>query len=664
MTRQQFAALITIVTLLGACLTLAATASAQNDDGVSLAASAGFDGIYKQRAAIPIWVDVSNQGAPLEATIAVAVGDPSFGNAVVYTAPVSLPSQSDKRVPLYIYLPEFGADITVRLLAGDRLVAETSTPILSRLATSDLLYGVVSPEPGTLAFLRSVTAGRDDASVAFLSLDDLPDIAPGWQALDVLVLDDTDTSRLSRDQRTALSAWLENGGQLIVTGGPGGTTTASGVAEFLPVTVTGSEAVTELPTLSAFAGSDFPSDGPYVIATSEMGDGEALLTESGNVLLARRPVGRGTVYFLALDPKLDPLRGWAGATVIWETIVASVPSAPPWGNGLQDGFATGSAISAIPGLELPSIWQLIIFLMIYTLVIGPVNYLVLRRIRRPELAWVTIPALVVLFSITTLFTGFRIRSNTALLNGMAVSFGHIDAATIRTQTAAGLYSPRRDTYTLEMPYETTVFPFGTGFGPLQSGGNLETIERSAVVSVRGVQADTSELNTFLVESFEPEPGMSGEAYLEERNGTRTMNVSITNGTSATLENATLIVGESQIALGDLAEGESRSVSQPLPAEPSSPEGTAINPIFSDPSFLLGTSDYFSDATVFPRWQLLQALAGGFELTTELPAPDQTVTLAGWIRQTGVPIDAPGELLERSGDTIYFLEIPVQASAGE
>lgn len=661
MTHRQLAALLALVVLLTTALPLPRPATAQEGVGVTLAASAGFDGFYKDRTAVPVWVDVANTGAPLEATIAVTVGDSSFGDSTFYTAPVSLPSGSAKRVPLYVYLPEFGADISVQLLAGDELIAETGTSSLSRMAAADLLYGVISPEPGALAFLGTVPAGREEAAVAFLTLDDLPDIAPGWQALDLLVLDDSDSSRLSREQQDALATWIENGGQLVVTGGPGGATTAAGVAELLPVTVTGSDTVSELPALAAFARTDLGSGGPFVVATSELNDGEVILAEGETILMARRPVGRGAVFFLALDPRLDPLRGWAGAAVLWEMIAASAPTAPPWGSGLRDSFAAGSAISAIPGLELPSIWQLIAFLLIYTVVIGPVNYLILRRMRRPELAWVTIPAFVLLFSIITLFTGFRTRGNAALLNEMAVSFGHIDAASLRTQTAAGLYSPRRDSYTLELPYTTTVLPLSAGFGPLRSGGNLDAIERSAVVRLRGVQADTSELNTFMVESFEPQPGVTAQATLTERDGAQTMNVNVSNGSAMTLENATLIAGETQIALGDLAAGESRSVSQPVPPLPASPAATAINPIVADPSFLLGTSDYFSDAAVFPRYQLLQALGGAFELRlAELPRPDEMIALAGWINETSVPVDAPGEMLERTGDTLYFLEIPVQS----
>ena len=44
-------------------------------------------------------------------------------------------------------------------------------------------------------------------------------------------------------------------------------------------------------------------------------------------------------------------------------------------------------------------------MLLYTAIIGPINFLILRRINRRELAWITIPALVLLFSAITFFTG-------------------------------------------------------------------------------------------------------------------------------------------------------------------------------------------------------------------------------------------------------------------
>ena len=147
--------------------------------------------------------------------------------------------------------------------------------------------------------------------------------------------------------------------------------------------------------------------------------------------------------FLALDPKLAPLAGWSGQAVVWQTIATLSPAPGPWANGIQDGYAATQAVASIPGLRLPSVWQLLLFLFAYTLVIGPINFLVLRRLRRRELAWVTIPVLVLLFSAITFFTGFRTRGGAAVLNEMSVAYGSVEAERVRTQSIVGLYSPRR-----------------------------------------------------------------------------------------------------------------------------------------------------------------------------------------------------------------------------
>jgi hypothetical protein len=149
--------------------------------------------------------------------------------------------------------------------------------------------------------------------------------------------------------------------------------------------------------------------------------------------------------------------------------VAALSPTQPWGYGIQDSYAAAQAISSIPGLRLPSVWQLLLFLFAYTLVIGPINFLVLRRLRRRELAWVTIPVLVLLFSAITFFTGFRTRGGATVLNEMSVAYGSVAAERVRTQSVVGLYSPRRGRYDLSLAYDTTAVPFGQGFARCRRG---------------------------------------------------------------------------------------------------------------------------------------------------------------------------------------------------
>src|SRR5690606_2061153 len=174
--------------------------------------------------------------------------------------------------------------------------------------------------------------------------------------------------------------------------------TAASLTDLLPVTVDGSRSVDDLPGLRERIGIEFRDPGPYVVATSSLRSGELIFRQDELPLLARQSIGRGSVYFLALDPRLAPLLDWDGSEAIWAAIASRVPSGSNWGSGPQNSYAATEAVSSLPSLTLPSILQLLAFLLVYTIVVGPLNYWVLKRRNQLERAWITIPVLVVIFS--------------------------------------------------------------------------------------------------------------------------------------------------------------------------------------------------------------------------------------------------------------------------
>lgn len=636
------------------------------DGGLELTAAAGFDGLYEPSQAVSLVVSARNDGAAVDGEIHVLSSGAGDSGGLIFSAPLSLPTGADKRVPLTIYVPPFGGSLIVRLISDGVVLAETRTNRLNSVSRDDLFYGVISPDPGGLAFLETIPGSRADAAVAYLSLADLPEVASAWDALDVLILDDADTSRLTAGQSAALQAWVESGGQLVVTGGLGGPMTAAGVADLLPVNVRGVESRTELPALAEFSGEAFGAPGPYVVSTSELTTGESLIAQDGLPLLAHRTLGRGGVYFLALDPKAAPLAGWPGGAALWDEIASAAPVLPPWAWGIQDGYAAAQAVSYVQGLDLPSIWQLVLFLLLYTAIIGPINFLILRRINRRELAWITIPALVLLFSAITFFTGFRTRGNNATLNIMSVAYGSANADTLRTQSVMGLYSPRRGRYDITLPYESAAFPFQQGFGALVGGSNLDTVERAGEVTLRQVRTDTSEIATFIVDAHLPRPAISATAVLSPEGDE--VEVTVRNNTTETIENAIVIHGQEQESLGNIAPAEEKIVTialntaaaSPTP-DPMFPAGFVYpQPLINDPTLILGTSEYYNDPIAYPRWQLIQSHYSGESFAPlTLPDPSRLVTLGGWLAGSAQQASLSANEATQTGVTLLLLEIPVQ-----
>ncbi|GJM43050.1 MAG: hypothetical protein DHS20C20_33320 [Ardenticatenaceae bacterium] len=645
-------------------------AAAQDDEnGITLDVAVGFDSYFKSEYWLPVQVTAANSGPAVEGYVQILVPRGGGLEPSVYRTPLSLPTQSNKRVTLYIKLNS-GSDVDLTLHQNDgTLVAEANSGSLSRLgASSDLLYGVVSPDAAEFSFLERIPGSRADAAVALLTLDDLPKTAVAWSALDVLIFNDTDSSQLTTLQRTALDVWLKNGGQLIVTGGANWQKTAVSLTDLLPVTVDGSRSVDDLPGLRERIGIEFRDPGPYVVATSSLRSGELIFRQDDLPLLARQSVGRGSVYFLALDPRLAPLLDWDGSDAIWAAIASRTPDVSNWGLGPQNSYAATEAITSLPTLALPSILQLIGFLLVYTVVVGPLNYWFLKRRNQLERAWVTIPALVLIFSAFTYFTGFQLRGNDTIINQISVAYSQTDAEQADVYSLLGLYSPSRRTYDLMLPENALARPYSQDFGaPFNSDdANIGAITYGNEVTISDVRVDIGDMSVFLAESAVPAVAMSGSATLTIEGNSLILALDLLNNSDITLETASILVGNRALSVGDIAPNERTTLSLPMGSTSGTTGGGVFSsgyganaPLSANAETILGSFDYYNDRDLYPRWQLLQALeSSNFGGPGTFAIPQETAVLIAWSNESQIDARLSDGVADNENTTLYLIEIPL------
>ncbi|MFQ5401498.1 MAG: hypothetical protein ACE5E7_18110 [Anaerolineae bacterium] len=678
------AAILVLLTCGGRRSSLLAQGDSQGNEsgasgGISLTAKAGFDGYYKPEAWAPVHILVANQGPGLEAELRVTTGSAAAGDRVIYNSLLSLPTQSQKQVTLFVYFSSFASDLTVELFNDEgQLVSSSRTNPITQMTADDLLYGTVSSNPGEFSYLGAVSGERARAKVASLDITQLPEATAAWNSLDILVMDDIDTGQMTAGQLEGLRGWLNTGGQLVVTGGPGWQKTAAAFTDLLPVQITGSETIDDLPALSQFAGLPFRDAGPYLVATSSLRQGELLIHQDGLPLLARHDVGQGSVFFLALDPKLAPLADWDGREAVWAEITRSVPFRPLWERGFHNGYAASSAVTSLPSLALPSTAQLMLFLLIYVTAVGPANYLVLKRLNRRELAWVTVPILIIFFSGLAYATGFQLKGNDIILNQMSVAFGRAGNEQVRVQSLLGLYSPRRATYDLILPGDVMARPFERNYGSMIGSGNLDAVTRGRNLTLAGIRVDVSDTETFIADSYQPAPPISAQASLHISGNALELAVNIQNDSDMTMGNATILLGSTAISLGDIPPGGTLSQSDKIggtgggsivtPGAPVfvPPPGAGGTTLISNADTLLGTSDYYNDPETFPRWQMLSALDGEPFLASSTASVQRSdiATLVFWSDQPQLEARLDKESYTVLGTTLYLLELPLsQTLAG-
>jgi hypothetical protein len=657
--RQLVSLLLLALTLVG----LAAPAAAQ-DDPIRLQAEVGFDNLYKRGHWTPVRITVANSGPDVEGLLVLDYPAGSGGDQIRYQAPLSLPGQSRKTVTLYVGPDGYSTIWTVQLFAGGELLAQARVQPRS-LNPEQTLYAVAGGTPIDLTVLEEINR---DATVATIDLDDLPAAAPAWESLDLLVLNDLDTGALTPDRRTALERWVAAGGHLVVAGGPNWRLTAAGVADLLPVRITGDVTAYGLSALDALAAATVGT-GPFLVAQASLTDGIALIDQDGLPLLARRQVGLGRVDWLALDLSLAPLRDWAGNRPLWERVLPAADLRPPWARTTINIWAARQGLRSLPALALPSALEMVGFFLAYTLVVGPLNYFVLKRLGRRELAWVTIPGVIVLFSALAYLTGFQLRGGDLIFNRLSLVYGAAGAEQAHARTLIGVYSPRRDAYDLTLSEGVFARPLVTDNTGGLSSVSAATVEQSGRFALRHVQIDVAGLRAFRAEAAIPSPPIASTLAITVADPPR-LRGTLTNQGDFTLQDASLLVGENLIEVGDLAPGATVRVDEGLANARSTAGRSAIvgassavwpssAPYYGGTlpiATLTGGTDYNADPETSRRYQILNAFGVGQGPGTGLLP--QGATLIGWTDRIPWEIEVTGRTSQVVDTTGYFIQLPL------
>lgn len=446
--------------LLGICLILSLSfgvsplvlgQNVNNSNLIEMSVSAGFGGVFREGMWLPLRVRVRNDGPPVTGRLIVR---PETSGRVVsnaYSAPIDLPTGSDKIAFLYIQARGLNAQIQVELLADDNVLVTRQPVNLFGINPQDRLYASITGPTGQHISFSGANIGGFSSYQALWDLADIPENGLALTAIDMMVFNDVDTGGLTAGQRRAITDWVINGGHLVVTGGPNWEATADGFGDLLPFMPTGTRRISNLAPVAHFVGDAQALTGETIIAVGSIRDLATvpIHVDTDTPLLVRRRYGEGVVDYFAADPMLAPLREWGRLPEFWLMLLNTTGLRPAWSDGFNDMVQAAIAISTLPGVDvLPPTQLLCGFLIAYIVLIGPVNYFILSRINRREWAWGTIPFFIILFSVISWTVGFNLRGAEVTLSNVSVVESWPDAEQARVRQLVGLLSPRRASYSL------------------------------------------------------------------------------------------------------------------------------------------------------------------------------------------------------------------------
>jgi hypothetical protein len=687
--RERRSRLRLLLLALSALLLLAAGARQEEDGDTDLFVSVGFDGYISQESWVPLRVSVTNNGAD-DITGELRVAEVGLGSGGFrFVRPLDLPHGTAKDVFVYVRVEGYVSALEVTLVEGTTPLV-TERVRLQTVGGADWLIGIVSDAPQALSTLGDVTNTTDNGRtyLALLSVEDLPPVASAWSALDVLVFSDVDTGQLGETQREALRAWVNDGGRLIIIGGPGYQRTFAGLEALLPLAPTG-DANVSLEPLAGYVGRPFLT---YASMTAPVVDGEpapganVAVSSQGTPLVIWEARGAGRVTLLAADPGLEPLVSWDGAADLWQMLLTANWYSPPWLSGIGGSLYGGwydarVAVARIPGVTLPSALSLALFALLYVLLIGPVNYLLLRRLGHLELAWLTVPVLAVIFTGVAYVSGLELRGTRAIIHRVAMVQAWPGSDDARVSGLLGVWSPRRTRYDIHLGEGFLARPIPADFGGADSvyEHTLEQITDSEC-ALPGVRVDVGAVEAFVIDGQVDAamvPNVWGDFTLdEEGSGALTLSGMVTNGSDRDLHYvAVLALGEARF-VGDLSAGQSQAILLTIPARemaaavpvspysytyPSPYSTTSAVPYVYDygyydlPSQLLGISACYDDSpanSYVRQCNLLESI-----ITSEGGSWQNQVYVVAWDEAPLMPIEIANGGSDSVDLTVYFMRMP-------
>lgn len=549
---------------------LLAAAFASADDPIKITTAPVFEGLIPNgRTAIR--VTLTNRGPSVSGVLSA----PSGADQIHY--PVDLPTGSTKTLMTYPTI-EWGRGAFT--FDAPRIHLESDqAPMAGMQAQMSIVF--VSDQSGVGNFLVQAKDEKSKNamfSVGTVRAEDAPDRSSGYLNITAVALGDG-AERLSNDSVDALKRYVVAGGTLIFFGGASATVlTDPRWQSVVPIrnivrrTRPASGIWTRL--------SNKPFSGMLTVTEGNPVAGARVRhTDDGRPVIVDRPIGFGRTVFLGVNLLERPMSDWEGRSGVFMRLVSQSESAAahafltesmtsefddrvqmysgmrataPNVTGVRHAIATSPTDPFT--FQLPPTDRIFTILGIYFIVVIPVNFLVLRKLKRGELAWFTAPVISLVFAGILFQSARTLYAYETSTVDSGVILGH-EAAPGRTYYGESqMFMARSGSYDLHVPNAESIgLAENNPYGYTRRGApSLDITDDGRHVTIPNLSVTNLAFRKFSLISKVPE---SDTPSLEVRRlRGSTYRVSIHNTTKRNLSQANVYSGWSILTVGAIAPG--------------------------------------------------------------------------------------------------------------
>jgi len=586
-------------------------------DGPTFQVNAGFESHYRDGNWVPVQVTLHNNGPDFNGTLSLITptsqfhGSSSQGIPSNYQVSINLANGAQKQVTMYLPLYFDVQNVTVKLLDSSGRTVGSQTAALTPLMPGDVLIGILSDQSTGFGSLSAVPLPNQGGSIVleFLNANTMPAVAAALKNFNIIVLDNFTTTNLSAVQLSALQNWVNQGGSLILVGGPewhrtlgilptglvpiklSGSTTIPAGTELLPP---GGPSALQPGQNSIPVAVKVPVSISTAMSISQVSEDkrEVILASHTTPLIVQAHQEQGTILYLAFDPTLEPILSWQGASLLWDSLLLrSLGDQLLSHSGISTGIGSstqqvqpilanrmsGFLQSLLPS-TIPPPWRTLgILLICYILVLGPVRFLLVKRLKSRYWSWRIILSSIVIFSLLSYGLAYVEKGSSILSDSITIAQLSQDGSSAHITSYLGVFVPNEGDYQVHISGNGLAQPSPDNLSYFQNGSvSPITGSHTTVVPLQnGIDVNLQDVNIWTLHTILAEQdrqihkGLISQLVL--KNGV--LVGTVTNTLGYPLSDTFLLMPNDALSLGHLAIGETKHVQLKLSSLPLVPNST-------------------------------------------------------------------------------------------
>ena len=557
---------IIIICLIGlSIIAVGVSAEPRLDVGLKV----GFNGAFNRSCWVPAKVEITNHGNGFSGNILITLkGCKGWSCSEEdkipfrsYTYPISLSANETKEASIPLRISDNISSLRFQILSVDKVLYEKEiTPDFDALSGN--LVIVLTKHKERFAQLAQISDEKERVPrLIFAEPETLPEEWISYESLSSIIFNDIDISLLTPAQIEAVLAWTHSGGSIILTYDFCSVErNLRFLKRILPGNILGREKLTAPENLSAEVTGDKNIIQAATILRTDLPQELAIISDKGKNIITRCPIGLGSLVLIGFDSEAVTFESGNVRRASYNFLSKYFI---PGGTYISKWNAYGERDILLPKIVRVSFLKkyIISFLILYVLILGPLNYLLLKRLDKREYILVSVPLVVILFVALVYFIGFKLRGKETLLSYHESVFMNPGEKLLLPEAEMGVLAADRENHCIFVnDFNVCVRePIEDAWDEYEHIGRFPiNIHRDKeVLSISGIYPNLWSMRFFNLRTYRYlEESLEGCITLKEGN----LVGEISNNFPFPLKNCWLLCKWNRYELGDLGSGQSRKFS--------------------------------------------------------------------------------------------------------